>query len=390
MLKIAHIATDEKFIGTAVNIFEDAYPNKNTFYITSPKPWVYIKDNEIFKPLTKKKWFNFLFTHRYELKAYDLVIFHGLPTAWLLPMLLVENNYVWLGWGYDYYSRTFDNGLLQDSLVLSQTKAYTKNISGQRHTEGALKNFFSFKKQINRIIGSKIVYKIAMRNLKVFSPVLPQEYELVKSKYGLGKKTKYSPWNYGTLEENFTKNIDLENISSANSILLGNSATSTNNHFEALDLLSNIGSARKICLPLSYGDMEYAKSVKSYIENNPKLEGQCQILDSFLELEEYNAIINDCGFVIMNHVRQQALGNIVSMMYRGAKVFLREESILFKYFKEQGVYIYSIQELESDPKLIEDHLTNTQIEHNRNILRSTWSKDIILQRTKELVETALV
>lgn len=135
--------------------------------------------------------------------------------------------------------------------------------------------------------------------------------------------------------------------------------------------------------------MEYAKLVKEYIENETKLADKCKVLDTFLSFEEYNEIMNDCGFVIMNHVRQQALGNIVAMMYRGAKIFLREESILFKYFKEQGAHVYSLQELELEPALLEDRLTKVQIDHNRKILRSTWSEDVIFQRTKKLVEMAL-
>lgn len=388
MLKIAHIAPDEKFIETAVDIFETVYPCQNTFYITSSKPWTFIEDNSLYRQLNKKKWLKLLFTQRKELKDYDLVIFHGLPCALLIPMVLLKQNYAWLGWGYDYYSRPFDSDLLAEPLVLPKTMEYTKTFINDENRSFDVLNHI-VKSLIKMLVCSKSFYQLAMRNLKVFSPVLPQEYDLVKEKYGLGKDTQYSPWNYGILERHIIKNIQLGEIYSANAILLGNSATATNNHLEALDIIEKTGSSRTIILPLSYGDEKYAKLIKEYINKNPKLFSQCQVLDNFMPLSEYNAIINSCGFVIMNHVRQQALGNIVAMMYRGSKVFLREESVLYKYFKSMSAYVYSVQELEVNPSLLHSHLDTYEVEHNRLILKSVWSEKVILQRTKDLVASSI-
>ncbi|EHD0099010.1 TDP-N-acetylfucosamine:lipid II N-acetylfucosaminyltransferase [Vibrio vulnificus] len=390
MLKIAHIAADEKFIENAVDIFESAYPEQNTFYITTPKPWSFIKDKKIYQQLRKKKWLQLLFTQREELKSYDVIIFHSLPSLYLIPMVLLKQNYVWLGWGYDYYSRPFNTDLLGESLILPKTSAQIKKQNGKKSKISLFGILTRIVKAIVKIlVESKFFYNLAMENLKVFSPVLPQEYDLVKYKYGLGQVTKYSPWNYGVLERHIIKNMQLGEINLANSILLGNSATPTNNHFEALDTIVKSATERTIYVPLSYGDMEYVNLVKGYINNNQKLARCCQVLDTFMPLTDYNAIINNCGFVIMNHVRQQALGNIVALMYRGAKIFLREESILYAYFKELGACVYSVQQLELDPSLLEQHLTNQLIEHNRAILQATWSEEVILQRTRKLVETAI-
>ncbi len=388
MLKIAHIAADEKFIENAVDIFEMAFPNQNTFYINAPKPWRFVKDREIYKEFNSKKWFKYFLLNRSELKSYDLIILHGLPSVFLIPPVLLKQRYVWLGWGFDYYSRPFDNDLLPHPIILEKTKNFVIGIESIKvDVSNSLVSVF--KQLTKKIVESKFFYILAMLNIKVFSPVLPQEFDLVKNLYGLGKETKYSPWNYGTLERHLIKNIELNNIDSANSILLGNSATPTNNHFEALDILLHSDSMRTVYVPLSYGDMIYAKSVKEYISHNSKLATQCKVLDTFLPLFEYNAIINNCGFVIMNHVRQQALGNIVTMMYRGSKIFLREESVLYKYFKGLNAHIYSMQELELNQELLEHHLTSNQIEDNRTLLKSIWSESVIVDRTKNLVSAAI-
>ncbi|QSX39646.1 TDP-N-acetylfucosamine:lipid II N-acetylfucosaminyltransferase [Shewanella cyperi] len=387
MLKIAHIAADEKFIENAVDIFEIAFPNQNTFYINAPKPWRFVKDRVIYKNFSSKKWVEYFLLNRSEMKSYDLIILHSLPSTFLIPPVLLKQRYVWLGWGFDYYSRPFDKDLLPNPVVLEKTK---KRYIGVNDNIGpSVKCLSVLKSLAKKIIESKTFYNLAMRNVKVFSPVLPQEFDLVKNFYGLGKETKYSPWNYGILERHLIKNIELNNIDSANSILLGNSATPTNNHFEALDIILHSDFMRTVYVPLSYGDMIYAKSVKEYIYNNPKLASQCKVLDTFLPLDEYNAIINNCGFVIMNHVRQQALGNIVAMLYRGSKVFLREESVLYKFFKGLSAHIYSVQELEINQDLLEHHLTSEQIQDNRTLLKNIWSELVVVDRTKKLVFAAI-
>lgn len=392
MMKIAHIAADEKFIENAVDIFEAAYPEQNTFYITTAKPWSFIKERKIYRQLSKNKWLQLLFINRDELKSYDVVVLHSLPSIWLIPMVMLKQNYIWLGWGFDYYSRSFDSDLIADHLILPDTKKRITGLVNNTHSANCRTVFFShpIKSIVKFLVFSKFFYQLAMRNLKIFSPVLPQEYDLVKQKYGLGQSTKYSPWNYGILEKHIIKNMELNGISTANAILLGNSATATNNHFEALDVIAKSGTSRKVILPLSYGDRNYAKLVKVYIQSNPEIVNQCHVLDTFMPLSEYNAIINDCGFVIMNHVRQQALGNIVAMMYRGAKIFLREESVLYSYFKNLNAHVYSIQELALDSTLLDQHLTRQQIDDNRRILQATWSEDVILERTKALVESAIL
>lgn len=392
MLKIAHIAADEKFIEIATDIFETVFPLQNTFYITSSKPWRFIKDKDgLYKQLSHKRWLDLLFVHRSELKSYDLVVLHGLPTAWLIPMVVLKQRYVWLGWGYDYYSRTFDSLLLTEPLITRKTAEYVASSVERQHSRNTIYDILkAVSKRIAReLFGSRFFFKIAMRNLKVFSPVLPEEYDMVKERYGLGDDTKYAPWNYGILEKHFINNIDADNIEMANDILLGNSATPTNNHIEILEILEHSRQHRTVYIPLSYGDMEYAGIVKDYIAHSSVLASTCKVLDTFMPLADYNTIINGCGFVIMNHVRQQALGNIVAMMYRGAKIFLREESVLYNHFKGINAYIYSIQELEADPQLLDCHLTHNEIQFNRALLQDTWSETVILQRTQALVDTAL-
>ncbi len=383
MLTIAHFATDQKFIETAVDIFEDACPNQNDFYIVSPKPWKYIKDKRIYTQLTLRGLLSLLIFNNKKFKEYDLVVFHGLSSIHLFMSAIFKHKYVWLGWGYDYYERNGLGSLLNDTLYLPMTLRVMEISKFRNRDKSRGPNLL--KKILLDVINSKLFYKLAMRNIIVFSPVLPQEYELVKNKFNLGDSTVYFPWNYGVLEKHFIKGIATDDIGDADSILLGNSATESNNHIDALSLLERIGVKRTILMPLSYGSRRYSDAVKEYIRLSPQLSAQSQVLDDFMPLDEYNRRMNKCGFVIMNHVRQQALGNIIAMLYRGAKVFLREESILYSYFKSEGVVIFSVQELELNPELLDSHLNINDIEHNRLIIKRSWSCEVARNKTLDIV-----
>lgn len=388
MLKIAHIAPDEKFIDIAVEIFESAYPKQNTFFITSAAPWKLIKDNTIYHSLNKKEWLQLFLMKRDQLKSYDLIILHSLPTMLLVPMAFLKQRYVWLGWGYDYYERAFDEALIPEKLILAKTALHTSVLLDSANTERS-SLFKLIQGVVKKIFNSKCLYRLAMRNLVVFSPVLPKEFDLVKNRYGLGMNTKYYSWNYGFLEKHLIKNIELENVEFASAILLGNSATPTNNHIEALDIILSSHSERHIYIPLSYGNPRYAEVIKNYINCSNKLTSQCKVLDKFMPMHEYSSIINRCGYVIMNHVRQQALGNIIATMYRGAKIFLREESIIYGFFKDHGAVIYSVQELEKKPSLLDKHLAKEDIIKNRKVIEAIWSEKIMIDKTRALVAGAM-
>lgn len=388
MTNIAHLAFDEKFIDNAVDFFEEAFPKQNTFYIFSRKPWSYLKKKSEYTPCNNFDILKFIFGK--ELSRYDVVVVHGLASIFLPLLAIRKKRYIWIGWGYDYYQRKFANKLNEEYLHLDKTKSLLFRMDSQSRVKinkrsirgGVFKAMFF-------LLDSKLMYRLSVRNVKVFSPVLPEEYELVKNTLGLGKDTAYKPWNYASIDTHLLRG-SLEQKLLGRDILLGNSATATNNHIDILSTLSGIPlQGRKIYIPLSYGDLDYAFEVRGFIKNNDILSESCVIMSDFISLDEYNKIVSRCGFVIMNHLRQQALGNVVSLMYAGAKIFLREESILFSHFKNQGAVISSIQELERDATILNTLLDEEDIRKNQSLLMNTWSHSVIVMRTKELVSFAL-
>ena len=152
-------------------------------------------------------------------------------------------------------------------------------------------------------------------------------------------------------------------------ILLGNSASFTNNHIEAFNFLKGINlEDRKIIMPLSYGDKVYGEKVDEIGKSifGSKLES----IFHFIPLSEFNELLSTCNVVIMNHYRQQAVGNIIATLWMGAKVYLNEKNTFYHYLKRIGVYVYSIEkDLISSGLYVLKGLDEEQVNHNREILK---------------------
>lgn len=367
---ILHIVPDDKFIDMAYNIFEKASPNNNEFMVvTKQKEFKYIKTT----PITKISALTIISkSFAKSLVKYEFVVLHWLDST---KILLISNSpknvkFIWIGWGGDYYL------YLNKPLMLEKTKKIKNNILKNTVT-------LSFKQKIKNYIKDKFLFKnieTIFNRINYFAPVLYEDFLLVKKQFK-NFKPRYLDWNYGTLEDDLIKE-DLT-ISGKN-ILLGNSATFENNHIEAIDLLSKLNlENRKVICPLSYGEKEYGNKIIEY--GKSKLNSKFEALVDFMPIEQYNRTISSCSVVVMNHLRQQALGNIVIMMYFGAKIFLNKENPIYEFFKNNGAVVFSMEELSNEN--INKDLTKYEKDVNREALKKYWSRDVILDKTKKLIET---
>ncbi|HHQ4577738.1 TPA: TDP-N-acetylfucosamine:lipid II N-acetylfucosaminyltransferase, partial [Aeromonas hydrophila] len=360
------------FIDTAYRSFERAYPKCNDVFIFTKKPWQFIKNNDLFIETSKLEALNPFFAK--SLWKYEIIVLHSLAN-FMIPIVLMPKRakIIWLGMGYDYYSRAFSADTLDVGLYLDETRRIINDEISPRININSIRS--RFKNLLNRVLGSKTLFRWALNEIDIFSPVLPVEYNMVKNKFNVKSFPKYAPWNYGNLENDFVRNFIGKRVS-GDWILLGNSAGATNNHLEAIKILSKLDlnpSKYKIVTPLSYGDNNYAKIIKDYGTANLG-ESFCPI-EKFMPIDDYIELLQKCGFVIMNHVRQQAMGNIIIMMYLGAKVFLRSESAIYTFFKGLGATIYSVEELELNKKLLNSKLELDEIINNREILSSYFSEN---------------
>lgn len=396
---ILHLVNDEKFIDSGFNLFEDILPGHNKCVVLS-------EENETkFIKTTPYTVRNFKDIHTKEfsdmLDLYDLIVFHSLESYKLQVLKYVPKNtvIVWIGFGFDYYDLIVKD---KKDLFDTKTKAlFLQHMHGKElplykdyryvisQIMKKLKLLLGGEKYKQELLEKKVMQELLEKKTKrellqritYFAPVLKEEYPMVKEAMNNCFKPKFIDWNY------IQKEYDIVPITS-NNILVGNSSFYENNHLEVFDLLKRFNvHNRKILTPLSYGNVVYRDSI---INEGVKLFGDDFVpFIDFMPFEEYIQHLATCSIVIMNHIRQQALGNIDIMIYFGATVFLKQVNPIYKMYKNIGVTIFSIEELEHDPELLNFRLNKEQIEKNRRLLQAKWSLEVAREKTKVLLETSL-
>ena len=368
MGKILHIVDDEKFIDSAFRVFESAAPGANTYVIFKKG-----KKLKLIKETPVKVYSPWLFpVYRlfpFLMPRFDMIILHNLnlPKMRYLQCLKRKASVCWIGWGFDYY----------DLIGRELLKSETKNLPSRKNSFFSLRIIIRIRQKLQY---GRVDKKSVISIIDYFSPVIYEDFVLVSNAVP-DFNPEFVSWNYGTLEDDLIRGLEGTQVTGPN-ILLGNSASAPNNHLDAFKLLKALDlGERKIITPLSYGDEYYRNTI---INHGNSEFGDCFVpLVEFMPIDEYIKTISSCSIVVMNHLRQQAMGNIVIMLYLGAKVFLDPKNPAYDFLKKQGAAVYSIDELASE---MNSSLTPDQIEKNRQVLRNTWSRDVILRKTRELIE----
>jgi len=105
-------------------------------------------------------------------------------------------------------------------------------------------------------------------------------------------------------------------------------------------------------------------------------------LTEFLPLNEYYRLISSRVSVFMNHLRQQALGNILSLMYLGCNIIFNEENPLYHYFTRNGFYVLSFKEAEKNPEIIFNPISENEKNHNISLIEKNWNDKLMLSKTQ--------
>lgn len=379
---------DEKFPDAAWDLFEKIAPNCNDFYIASnPQELKYIKKIPV-KFINRFSFRSSAFLKKIE--TYDMVILHSLTSfnQQLVAHTLNSNiKYVWIGMGYDYYDLIYPNDA---DLLLSKTKKLMHEhyqFDKDNKTTSKIKVFI--KNILKRLIYKKVSKEDIISRINYFAPVLENEYKMVKNSNIMKLKKKFPEcikWNYG-VSAKLVDNIQEDFIDrTKKGVLLGNSASYTNNHLEILDFLKDYKSDfSTILCPLNYGDENYGNKIENlgkqyFLENFNSLK-------EFIPYDNYLNLISSSPIVIMNHKRQQAGGNISAMIFKGATVFLREENPFYQHYKNLDVIIFSVQELEKNPLLLSKRLTDEEIIENRKILKMFNGSKASYEKTENLISS---
>jgi len=375
---ILHLVSDEKFIDNAIWQFESVLPDNNVYVAlmqNKTNELKYIKNTKKVKRIIieSNEYFNLI----NEFNKYNAVILHNLDydKARLVNKSSKEIIFYWIVWGMELYSIN----RLKKSLLQKKTVKYFINnrvLYGFKNKFRSVKYFFKGKPPIESTL------------IKAFSRVDYCSAFYASAQYFLESKFKIKPnyfkFTYYPIEYILGDLIN-SNISN-NNILLGNSSSLSNNHIEIIEQLSKmrIDDKCNIICPLNYGDPLYRKKLIKY--STQYLGDKFLPLLNFMPLNKYNEILKTCSIAIMNHLRPQAFGNIVTMLWLGAKVYLNEENYLYSGLKENGIILFSItKDLMSEDFLNTEPLDQQAINNNRLILLKLFGKTSTLQYVNNII-----
>ncbi len=159
-------------------------------------------------------------------------------------------------------------------------------------------------------------------------------------------KAQYIPILYPIpLSINQLKDLPKKTENRTLSILLGNSADPSNFHIETIEFLARFkNQSIKVYCPLSY----YTDS--TYVDKVIQL-GKDYFKDNFIPIKNMMTPTEYAGFLagmdvgIMNHRRQQALGNVLPLLFLGKKVFLRSDISTYRFLDRAGCIIFDIKSI---------------------------------------------
>ena len=347
-----HFLPDEKYSKPFIDFLRNKYPTNNIFFVISDKPLKYLSEE---KDIVFIEWngFSSLYNIFSKLKKirYDKLFLHYLDHRKLFIPFMVPHNVdvYWIFWGSDLYD-FIDYPIYDDD-----TKAYL-NIKKKRKRSlisrlHILLRKYVVKHKINYVVASEI------------------EYEIIQKFYGT--KAKRIDFNYpNPVKENFEFNQRAKckgNIKKI--ILLGNSAAIENNHLSVLKKLAELKTDFEVIVPLSYGGSE--KYINDVLTLGKDLLGNKFIpLVNLLTPSEYQKILDNVDVCVMNHIRQQAMGNLRYLLSQGKKVYMNKESISRKYFESKGIVLNVIPEHFDES--IFDEVSDTVVKNNCEILKDIY------------------
>ncbi|MFC0013752.1 MULTISPECIES: TDP-N-acetylfucosamine:lipid II N-acetylfucosaminyltransferase [Allobacillus] len=334
-----HIANTDKFVEPYIQFVNKYFDSRqHTFLIFESKDYgEFINEyNNVYYICKKKDFVKMIM----KLNKSDHIYLHGLFDSRIVALLYLQpwllRKCSWIVWGGDLYR---------------------------------------YKEKINSLKGTLYEHmrKIVIKNIGRLLPIVKGDYFLAKKWYKF--KNSYKVVKYINLERNEYINIlkrkEATNKNTIN-IQVGNSATRSNNHFEAFDMLSKfINKNIKIYCPLSYGDMNYAREVK--------IQGRKIFGDNFIPMEQFMGIktfidhLNNIDVGVFNNDRQQGLGNISALLFLGKKVYLKPETTMWDFYSNDNLRIFDINQInESNFKKFIEY-SNEHKQNNYKIMKDRFT-----------------
>jgi hypothetical protein len=342
--RILHIAGCDKFIPPFVEFVKEHFDfDQHEFLLTDGMASHELKSEPnvfLYKRLIRKR---LMYYSRAVIKMHQAkkVIFHGLFDIRLVYILffmpwLLKKCY-WIIWGGDLYAPQF----------------------AEKTWKWKVKEFF--RRAVIKNMGHLVTY-------------IKGDYKLAQKWYGASGQY-HECFMYTS---NLYKEYDVtKKQHSVVNIMVGNSADPMNNHFEVFDKLEAFKDDEiQIYVPLTYGNKDYAQQVIA--EGKQRFGEKFKPLTEHMPFEKYLEFLGLIDIAIFNHRRQQAMGNTITLLGLGKKVFLRTDVTQWDFFKNHGIEVFDIQNLDILPV----HKKTKQ--NNAELVRQYFSRENFIKQLQGL------
>jgi len=340
--KIVHIIILDKFIPPFIDFINKHFDaNEHLFVILGKPRYKYGLTKEypvmwIDKPL---KFIPFL----KELNQSKKIIIHGLWSEIFNIILLLQpwlfKKCYWIIWGGDLYS-------------------LRENASPQEK----LRNY------IKKSVTSKLKGVICYHN---------SEFEVAKKLANVNGEFLESFFYPSNLYKDI--DVDLKPKSEFTIIQVGNSADPSNEHVAVFEKLKKFKDENiKLVVPLSYGDEDYTKEV---VQVGYDIFGdKFYPLLEFMDFKKYLKLLSEIDIAIFNHDRQQAMGNITTLLGLGKKVYLRKDVITWNYLTEVGVKVFDVESINLNL------ISGLEKQNNIHTIKKYFSLENLVLQWKKIIE----
>lgn len=366
---IIHFLNDDKFADYAISQFLGREA-ESTFVVVSYSGDI-PKNIKKSGKLTVIGWKSEAYTSLLkQIHMYKAIILHGLFDPWMEEIIECTPETVKIAWVF-YGGEIYGRPDLRNRYVSKETRLlffFRK-----------MRIFLKRKEEKNPFV----ISKHALRKIDYCLTDVPEDFQFVKA-YLKNSRMKELWYNYYSIEETLGPLIK-SSIKDKN-ILVGNSCNLENNNLAAFRRIFRFAIAdRKVIVPLSYG----SPWLRRFLLNKGKkiLGNSFYPLTEFLERDTYNKVLSSCSIVVMNQFRPQAMGNILTALWLGAKVYMSKKSKLYEYYKRLGLILFLFENDFSpqNPKALEP-LSIEEREHNRRILMQEYGKENMKPRIAKVVE----
>lgn len=308
------------------------------------------------------------------------IIVHGLFPQFAKVINSIEDNNItiaWFAWGFDVYNQPKVKHLLYEhetAIFVRRGKTFKDLFKSVPFLRSLI--FFLLKKDDN-----EKVLQQARNRINYFCTYIEEDYNFYKEHFKTESKFYYTP--FCTIAQYLSGNESLRVSVNAANILIGNSNSAENNHIDVFGLLAKINvESGEFIVPLSYGTNEKYKEF--VIESGQNLLGSKFIpLLDFMNRASYLEMLENCSAAVFYHNRQQAMGNIIALLYMGVRVYLSSKNPIYHYFKRVGLHVYDFNKEYSifRNSLLEENY----MKHNKEVLKNLFSKEEVQNRLTKLI-----